>query len=194
MYGATEVTGEDYVQNGVYSYDTEVELTAEKGVSAITVTTGYIKVTVGDWVGYYPVNTKLDVAAQAGSTSFMYTVGGGEKQYAAYGEGISADEVTGDVVITKGYIKVTVTAHETAGTWIDSITPEVQFVLASEDSVEVTVTTNSISEGNHELTATGDPSVTGGTFELTQNQVWEGKVTVNFTASTTDVEITLELI
>ena len=67
-------------------------------------------------------------------------------------------------------------------------------LLASEDSVEVTVTTNSISEGNHELTATGDPSVTDGTFELTQNQVWEGKVTVNFTASTTDVEITLELI
>ena len=189
--------GNYFEYNGqYYAYDQKVSLTADNGVGSVSVKTGYIKATVGDWEGYYPVENALTVSkGDADGTSFKYVVGNGEPQYAAYGEdAIPAADVTDDIVITKGYIKVTVTAHETAGTWIDSITPEVQFVLASEDSVEVTVTTNSISEGNHELTATGDPSVTGGTFELTQNQVWEGKVTVNFTASTTDVEITLELI
>ena len=195
--------GNYFLYNGTYyAYDTEVTLSETTGASTIVVTPGYIKATVGNWEGYYLAGTALDVDAQAGSTSFQYTIGTGDDavvKYAAYSDGIPAADVYDDIVIVKGYVKVNVTPDiDEANVITEIVVDNDGYVLADAGSVSMTIRTDEV--GNHTYKLTYQDAVGGTEYNATPDEyttsdvdTLELEVTITFTAGAIDRDFTLKM-
>ena len=116
--------------------DTFADVTATITGDGFDITTqGYVKVSGADVKTaknnqYVSVDTNLtafaadDFDTTGTGTGMTYAVGGGTARYVPYGGTIAKAELTGDVVFTKGFVKVTVTVTGDAPTETYTITPK----------------------------------------------------------------------
>ena len=158
--GASDVTvtvakgenkGTGFVFGGaLYAYDEETSLSSAS-TKDVTVAPGYVKLTVGSSEGYREAEKDITVTTGAG-TGFVYSVGDGEDKYAKYSDGIDGSEVTGDIVIAKGYIAVSYDS--------DSTVTGPAYTKATDTEITVTYTVSGLQAGDPVTVNFGGTNVT----------------------------------
>ena len=160
---------------------------------------GYIAVSIeGEAVQYQTAN-EAHYSALAGTygTGYMLSKDGGETWTYVEGDVLAAEDATTDVMIKKEYVVITVNKTVDPANTIATINGESETALvyakASDDSVTVRIVTNTVSEGNHTLTATISGRDYPQTITTNKVGVIDQDVTISYTANTGDRTISLKL-
>ena len=164
-----------------YAYDTyttnlnTLNSTNFTAHSNIVVKTGYVKVT-GGTPAYAPVNTAYTVPAKGGSdngTGMTYAIGGVTK-YVVYGGTIPANEVTGDITLTKNMVKVTAVGFNNT---VTGALKDGYMAYNSNITVGANTTTDLTNKGSGVKVTIGN-TVSYVAYSSTINQPHAGDVTV----------------